>query len=226
MIYKIDPNDPQEKINQEFLEACTKGNLEKVSHLLTSQEIPLKADIHYQDDDGFTRACEYGHIHIVKYLLTSPELKEHIDIASYNYLGFVVACENNNLELVKYLMSGVTLSKKVDVEAYSGFAFMEIGKRGHLDLVKYIFSESPARHYIQEESWGICFSNACKYKSYNVVRYFIFDLHYPEEKILKCLNKCYDQEIESMLEKRKLYQYLNLTLNDTDDEEKGGAVKI
>lgn len=226
MNYKIDRDDPQDKINQEFLVACSNGDLEQVRHLLTSPILNFRANIHYQDDDGLTRACEHGHIHIVKYLLSSPELKEHIDFTSYNYLGFVIACENNNVDLVKYFISGLPFFRKIDVEAYSGFAFLAIGKRGHLDLVRYLFSESPVRNDINEESWTICFYAAAKAKNYHIVQYFIFELNYSEAKILEFLNKHPDDEISHLLEKRKLRQKLYSNLSQKDEDDESGVVKV
>ncbi len=218
MIYKIDSNSPIEKINKDFLRACTVGDLEKVIFLLNSPHIPIRANIHYQDDDCLIRACEHGHTHIVKYLLTSLDLDEHVDISLYNYLGFVIACENNQLELVKYFLTEFTFSQKIDVETYSGIAFVEIAKRGHLEIVKFLFSEYEFRQDITEKSLDICFYNACIHKNYDIVSYFIYVLNYPEEKILHYLDENPNNEIYLILEKRKVNHQLNSNLNSKNEE--------
>ena len=82
----------QEELNDQFIDSCAYGYLEVVKYLLTSPELKEHADIHAQDDFGFSWACRYGRLEVVKYLLTSTELTEHADIHAQDDLGFRLAC--------------------------------------------------------------------------------------------------------------------------------------
>ena len=96
----------QEGLNEEFRNACKKGDLKSVKYLLTSHELNEHADIHDDNDKGFRWACDNGHLDIVKYLSSSPELREHAEIhADYDY-GFRWSCANKHkyLETVKYFI--------------------------------------------------------------------------------------------------------------------------
>lgn len=73
----------QEDINHFFYLACNNGKYSLVEYLLTSPELSIHADIHYNDDCVIHCVTEHGYSVLVKYLLTSPNLKEHIYIEKY-----------------------------------------------------------------------------------------------------------------------------------------------
>ena len=108
----------QEELNDQFIDACENGQLEVVKYLLTSAELTEHADIHAQNDSGFSWACAQGHLEVVKYLLTSPELTEHADIHAGNDEGFKWACRYGHLEVIKYLIIDMNIDKTIHIETY------------------------------------------------------------------------------------------------------------
>ena len=108
----------QEKLNEQFIDACQNNDLDIVKYLLTSAELKKHANIHEEKDLGFRWACEKGHLEVVKYLLASDELTEHADIHSRNDLGFIWACRCGHLEVIKYLIIDMSIDKTTYIEKY------------------------------------------------------------------------------------------------------------
>ena len=108
----------KEQLNDEFIDACRKGQLDVVKYLLASDELTEHADIHASNDEGFVCACRYGHLEIVKYLLTSAELTELVDIHARNDEGFRSACAQGHLEVVKCLIIDMNIEKTNYIETY------------------------------------------------------------------------------------------------------------
>ncbi len=122
-------------INDGLRVASSNNHLEIVKYLFTSEEVPVKPDIHYDNDAALFGACYRGHVEMAKFLLSSKELQEHADINSRNSNAFVYACENNHLNLVKLLLSE-TLVPKVNIHAQDDYAFITAIQHKNLDIVQ------------------------------------------------------------------------------------------
>jgi hypothetical protein len=214
-------NEPNKHLNNQLIQACKDGDLEKVRYLLTSPELVTHADINCKDGDAFTTACDEGHLHIIKYLLTSEELKEKVNINDYIGLGFVIACEYNHTHLVKYFLTSSDLEKSADIHTYNNYALRELCKRGHLDLLKYLTTSNEINSWYEEGDWPIGFKEACNQKQYNILRFFIFNLGYEvcEEDWARL-----PLEVKRMFELRKLNAKLTVELKV--NELKNKIVKI
>lgn len=103
----------QFEINERFHAACSLGNLDLVRYLLTSKEIPIKAQINYDDGQAIISACSNGYIKIVDYLLTSSELEEKINVHNRHDYLFRIAHLHKKLDILEYLIFdfGITETK-------------------------------------------------------------------------------------------------------------------
>jgi ankyrin repeat protein len=219
--------DPNEEINNEFIQACAFGDLNKVKYLLTSSDLKEKANIHYKDDDGLTNACENGHLNIVQYLLTSSELKEHIDLHSYSDLAFVIACEKGNLKLVKYLLTSLDLKTHSDIHNYSNYALREICKYGYLELLDYLTTSKEIEERFEKQDWNIGFLEACKQKQYEIISFFIYILEFEADaSVLNFLQKNPNPIVEEMFKLRELNRDLKKNLPNKKEKNKEDKTKV
>ena len=65
----------QDDLNQEYCDACFRGDLEQLKYVLHSPELTKHGDIYYDDGDCFYWAYEKKHIEIVDYLLFEANYK-------------------------------------------------------------------------------------------------------------------------------------------------------
>lgn len=70
-------------INEAFLIACYSNKVDLVQYLLTSEDLPIHANVHYRNDAAVFNALENGATSTTQFLLTSPELTDHIFIEQY-----------------------------------------------------------------------------------------------------------------------------------------------
>lgn len=136
-LIKISPiieGDLSDDINKNFIEACTNGDLTKVTDLFGKG-----ANIEYQDDDGRTplmHACHNGHIEIVKFLLS-----KNSNVNASNNKGltalFMSICQkrdnktlkNNKLKIMKLLIkNGADVNARVNMDFYGKMTIMELIK--------------------------------------------------------------------------------------------------
>ena len=73
----------QEELNDQFIDACENGHLEIVKYLLTSPELTEHANIHAENDSGFSWACDQGHLEVVKYLIIDMNIDKTTYIEKY-----------------------------------------------------------------------------------------------------------------------------------------------
>ena len=94
----------QRHINLKFIEACWDRSLEGVKYALTSPDISIHAQVHFNDDEPLIAVCQTSAMDIIKYLTTSPELTEHANIYAQNCYGFLFCCDVGNIEVVNFLL--------------------------------------------------------------------------------------------------------------------------
>lgn len=101
-------------------DGCSGKEHVKISHyLLTSDTLPIKANIHAEDD----KALYYSEVDldIVKYLLTSTDLKEHANIYAQNGQIFERFCKIARLidytDIVDYLIHDYKIEKTPEIMA-------------------------------------------------------------------------------------------------------------
>lgn len=100
-------NFTQEQIDQEFVKAAIQGDTTLVKYLCTSPDVPLKPNIHTQEDKAFEMACLTSNVSMVKFLLSLPNFKE----------GAFIDKDNNNLfkNVALNSMGGPLQSQYLDI---------------------------------------------------------------------------------------------------------------
>lgn len=99
-------------------EGCSGNEHSKIIHyLLTSDALPIKADIHTQEDKALS-SCDLE-LDLVKYLLTSPDLKEHANIYAQHGKIFEHFCHVarliNYTEVVDYLINEYQIEQTPEI---------------------------------------------------------------------------------------------------------------
>jgi ankyrin repeat protein len=111
MITKIDryrySNWPLEKINDLFVSACSRGDLELVKYLLFAPGI-INAEVDYGSYKPIQSACYAKQNEIVKFLLTSKKLPKVTPINVHKGCLLRIAIETSNFEMVNYLLKNST----------------------------------------------------------------------------------------------------------------------
>ena len=162
------------KLNDEFIDACKNGDIDKVKYLLSSPELKEHADIHAFGDAGFQWACMNGHLEVVKYLLTSPDLKKHADIHEGSDAGFQWACNKGYLDIVKYLLTSTDLKKHADIHSNSDLGFRWACENGRLEVVKYLLTSPELKEHADIHAFGDAgFQWACMNGHLEIVKYLL-----------------------------------------------------
>ena len=101
----------KQQLNDAFIDACQNNDLDILQFLLTSLELTEHANIHADNDYGFTWTCANGHLEIVKFLLSNKirilvieqnlDLLDDKDMLTQMILGIV----SMTIGLEKELMS-------------------------------------------------------------------------------------------------------------------------
>ena len=134
---------PNNKEELELMEACEKGELEKVKSII---EKGLDIDLEYNNWTPLTKASEKGHLNIVKYLVENGAKinKEN----GHDWTALISASKEGLLEIVEYLIEkGANIEIKTDCKWTAlTFASME----GHLEVVKHLI-KSGADVYLKDD---------------------------------------------------------------------------
>jgi ankyrin repeat protein len=108
----------QDDLDEEFIQACKLGDLNAVTYLLTSKELPINADISAQRNQGIISACLYDQLEIIRFLLTSPLLSEHSDVHVNNEIVFKSACIQGRDSIVAFLINEMQIPQNDEINDY------------------------------------------------------------------------------------------------------------
>lgn len=75
-----------------------------IRHLLSSTELPMRADIHQDHDDVFLAACIAGDASLVRWLVTAPELAERCDPYTRGFAGMGLAVIKEHTDILRFLI--------------------------------------------------------------------------------------------------------------------------
>ena len=158
----------QTKMNEELIEACKAGDINKVLQLVEDG-----ADVHADNDHALRSASLNGHIEVVKILI-----EKGADVHANNDSSLHSASLNGHIEVVKIL-----IEKGADIHAQNDNALRWASQNGHLEVVK-ILIEIGADIHAQNEyplHW------ASLYGHLEVVKFLIekgADIHAQNESAL------------------------------------------
>lgn len=160
-------------LNNEFLVACSKGDLKLIKYLLTSPELEQHAEIRCDNSDCIQLATKYGHLEVLKYLLTSSELKIYPDVHSKNTSVFRVACEYGQLDILKYFLFDPSICSKFKLEKYSYEAIIRGIYYNNLTLVDYILNEPEITKHNFDYNKGKILEAACECGRLDILKYLV-----------------------------------------------------
>ena len=89
------------QLNEVFIDSCENGYLEVVKYLLTSPNLKEHADIHADNDSGFSLACANGQLEIVKFLILDMSIEKTKHIEDYLNKNQDNKCVKEAIELFK-----------------------------------------------------------------------------------------------------------------------------
>ncbi|NCP98444.1 hypothetical protein GW796_10800 [archaeon] len=119
------------------MSSCYYGKLPFVKYLLSSHELEIHADLHYNDDSALFGAVENLQTKIIEYLISSQELEKHINLDKnineiFDNLIKEMYIEDKNLPSGD--ANGISINKKI----------IDI-----IDYLIYDLSISPTEHIVQ-----------------------------------------------------------------------------
>lgn len=224
--------DNKKKIIHEALKGCAyNGKLDFLQYMLTNKKMPIKIDIHHDNDYVLRLAAFNGHLDIVKYVLTSSELKEHADIHAENDEVFRYANDNANFEsneIIKFLLDSAELKENVNPNAIGKISqcvgFMSACFNANLEMMEYIYNHPKTDknlilYKVNADSQST-FELACENdkKDLDVVMFLINHCNIePDEHITQYMNRNPANEgvqfFINYLEIKKRYEEMSDTLN-------------
>lgn len=132
-------------MENEFLKACTSGNLRIVNELskILFVKDNLNSSIQTLLNDGYERACSNGHLNTVRLLIPKVSNFQH---------GILHASEKGYLEIV-HLLIGYSGNKYL----YSNPALLNACQHGHLEIVDFLLQNGADN--INEGLVNACWGN-------------------------------------------------------------------
>lgn len=121
-------------INNEFIEACKQGNLDKVKFLLLVGDERGKADIHARvekDVLNYMVKDSQGNFH------TPPQFELELMKGPFD-TGVHDACKNGHLKIVDFLLTSKELNEHANIRAYNDGLLGVAVKEKHYDIAKYL----------------------------------------------------------------------------------------
>lgn len=130
-----------EQINNAFIEACERGDLDTVKFLLLEPRI-IHPDITSVGGDALIKAGTNKHNHIVQFLIEGKELDKHVSINTGQGALLGLAVYTHNTELMDYLLNH-TKNKKMNLNQNQDKIFIslmwEFNK--HQDIIKLLITD-------------------------------------------------------------------------------------
>ena len=199
--FKLYPNQ-QHFLDEGLATACRTG-FDVMCYLLSSPELPLKADIHENADRPLRLALSQKNLKYVEYLCCSPELNEHAHyIKSHNEIPFLKACAEGTVEMVQFLLTSPKLKENVSIhmkDEYGNTGIFEACRNNKLDIAKYLLTSPDLKE--KATITNKCATWAASKGYIEVVRYLCFS---PDLKTKIDINEIGDSCLRSACESNDL----------------------
>lgn len=126
----------EKKTNNQFIEYCQSGDLEKVKCYLHKPQVYID----YNHNQAFTRACENGHVEVVEYLLQQDQEKILNSTSTLVY-AYNAVCKNGYLDILKILINKKSLNTNKMKDFYGiEDALVKASQNGQLKIIDYLVS--------------------------------------------------------------------------------------
>lgn len=212
-------------LNQTYLHACEKGDLELIKFILTSKDLKKHANPYIFNDGCLSIACKENYIEIVKYFLTTNDLERILNIHTDNEKPLQTACYKGNYEIAKYLLTSQELKEHANITNNNDEILIATCKGANVDLLDYLLTSSDLTNNLTINKKII--PNLIKIildnNLFSISAYFINNNESFKEKIME-RNLTQFPIIKKQLENKILNNKLNDQLNFSN--EKGKKIKV
>lgn len=152
------------EINEQFLTACSSGDLASVTHIYFNHYLKYKTikskflsflklsnssdkllNPFYQENLAFRYACNSGNTDVISYLLNDKFFRTNINAEDLG-LAIGVAISINDIGTIKTIEPFVQKDRDFYDYIYKGF--LEACREGHLDAVKYTLENLNQNNYL------------------------------------------------------------------------------
>lgn len=208
-LHKYKSNN-QETINDKFLGACKRGDLNAVKFLLTNKEIPHNVSTNKIMEEGLSIACRTPYIEIIKYLTQSWELDKRVVFHDKEIKNFKLLCAQGSLENVKYVVENPFL-ENIYTNDYLLEGCIEASEKNKLETVRYLVNINKFSIYAQNDK---IFKQAFKRGSYEVLNYLLIEKEitiYPGLKVWLS-----NIEVSDFFNKKETKEYVTSILAKRD----------
>jgi ankyrin repeat protein len=186
----------KKEINEAFVSACAKADLDRVKYLINSSELLFNAKPSYENNKALMIAFNNNAVDVIKYITNPAEVKKAIDIKSYSSLFLELACKQKDYDWVDQLLPIAKESSN-----HSAWRLVHhCCEEGNVDMVKYLLNSPTWSNQIHVDA-GI-FTSACRGDNVELIEYLlnskwkdIFDIH--EDNDLPFINCCLSQSLET-----------------------------
>jgi hypothetical protein len=199
-------------LNRELVKACESGDLELAKYLVSSNELPVHADITHNKWIAIKSATASGQIDVVKYFL--EDIQNH-----YPNIVFYHACQNGQLEILKLVYEATDFKSEKDSSWYYGG--LSAASSGQVNIIDYFLTSKEFILFVKNNQMEDLFTGACNSGQINVVEYLANLPKFIQNNSLNnACNKgmivaCDSNETEMM---KYLIFNLNMTLKENTKE--------
>lgn len=163
----------QDKVNLKFSTACSKGDLKKVRYYLVSDELDVKAQVNFLNNNALITACSKGNLSLVKYLTSSDELNIKASVMDNDNLLLRSACESGSKEVLEYLFL-IMQKEGVDVEVQKCYCLNFVAATNRVDMFDFLIKElGPNSQKVIREKVNQWILHTCQYNAKDIFRYLI-----------------------------------------------------
>jgi ankyrin repeat protein len=185
----------KKEINEAYVSACDKADLDRVKYLLNSSELLFNAKPNYQNGSALMAAFKNKAIDVIKYITNPNEVKKPADIRSFSAVLLELACKVKDYHWIDELIPVAKDSNSYSVWRLTHYCCEE----GNLDIAKYLL-ESPKWSSQINVDAGI-FVSACRGDNVELIEYLlnsqwkdIFDIH--EDNDVPFINCCLSESLD------------------------------
>lgn len=167
----------KEALNQWLNVACKNGDLSLARYLLTSEHLPLKANIHGQlntstkeyDELPLLCAVKNNHKQLVDYLCT--QLFECANLRYKNDFILQLLAKDNNIEMIEYLVNNDKIKNRPHIT--KDFINKLCVQADSLETFKYFLHSKDYNIKINDDYLQYLLTQACKHGQLETAQYLL-----------------------------------------------------
>lgn len=207
--------------NEELMEACEKGELEKVKSII---EKGIDIDLEYNNWTPLTKASEKGHLNIVKYLVENGAKinKEN----GHDWTALMCASMNGHSDIVEYLVengAGVNIKNE---DGHTALILVSNEDKEHLNIIQYLV-DNGADINIKNNDGDTALIIASKKEHLCIIKYLIYnkaDVNVKDNcdwtALMYILKNKQSEENNQLIENSKSKELIDFFI------EKGGSIDL